>query len=76
MYTKTEAKRLNYLVKVVIPNKNSVFRVKKIRHGTRCTSVEEMKRILEAQLPCVVPIFTTAGFGYVEPGHGAKGRQR
>ncbi len=57
-----------YSVKVVNPARKSDYVVKKMHVNSRFAAIrEEFKKLLE---------ITTAQIGYIEPGHGLKGKQR
>ncbi len=60
-----------YSVKVVNPSKKSNCYVKKLKTGSQFETMNELQKCLSDELH--VP---TDRIGYVEPGHGVKGKQQ
>ena len=66
--------RYSYSVKVINPHKKSEYVVQKLRVSDVFKSVDDIKEILISTLENVPS--TIDQLGYIEPGHGAKGKQR
>ena len=64
----------NYSVKLINPIRKSLFSIQKLRITSQFQSIEELKNVLETHLASAKKPVTSVG--YVEPGHGAKGKQR
>ena len=65
----------SYSVKVINPNKKSEYSVRKWRVNERYTSVVNMKRQLKRAFESEPPDHEKIQFGYLKPGHGARGKQ-
>ena len=63
----------SYSVKVVNRAKKSVYAMKKLRINRRFKSVDDLKRQLTDSLGQSI---SCDAVGYIEPGHGPKGKQR
>lgn len=62
-----------YSVKIINPQKKSEYVVQKLRSSSIFESIEDMKQ----ELSIVQGIPSTIDqLGYIEPGHGIKGKQR
>ena len=68
------AARFSYSVKVINPTRKSEYVVQKLRINIMFKSVDEVRSEVAANVQGVPSIIDQVGF--VEPGHGAKGRQR
>ena len=61
----------SYSVKIVNPQQKSDYTVKRLPFRTRFCSVEELRQELKQCLGV-----SPSQIGYIEPGHGLKGKQR
>ena len=59
-----------YRVKVVNYTKKSEYSIKRVKFSEKFSSVEELRAELQT-----LDIVATKGVGFIEPGHGLKGRQ-
>lgn len=67
-------RKFSYSVKVINPAKKSEYVVQKLRVTKRFESVDEIKENLVSTIQGLPSVIDQ--LGYIEPGHGAKGRQR
>ena len=69
--TKTPTKPYTYSVKVTNRARKSEYTVEKLKSSSKFMSVQDLKDSLNTSLQ-----FTPSEFGFIEPGHGLKGKHR
>lgn len=70
---------IEYVVKIINPSRMKEFRNVRVGLGKKCFTVHELREFLVINVPEVngeKPDFTTVDIGYIEPGHGSKGRKQ
>lgn len=72
--TSTNEPKFAYSVKVINPQKKSEYVVQKLRVNVVFKYIDEMKENLASAVQGIPS--TIDQVGYIEPGHGAKGKQR
>lgn len=70
-----------YSVKVVNPTRMSEYKSINVCKWKRCKNMSELREFLHAKVPPVEiggkkPDFQTVDVGYIEPGHGMKGKKQ
>ena len=64
-------KPYSYSVKVANRARKSEYTVEKLMFSSKFSSIEELRSVLKSDLQ-----FLPSEFGFVEPGHGLRGKQR
>ena len=68
---KADEKKFKYSVKIINRSRKSEYRVKKLATTNQFKTIDELQSHMLQSLD-----LSTDDFGYIEPGHGLKGRQR
>ena len=73
--------KFEYSVKIINPNRMSEFKSVRICKWKQCKTLDDLRSFLSAKVPSVgvndeKPDFAVVDIGYIEPGHGMKGRKQ
>jgi len=66
----------SYSVKVINPAKKTDYSLRKFRVSVRFATVDDMKKSLAESFPTFITKEGELEFGYIAPGHGARGQQQ
>ena len=65
------SKKYTYSVKIIDPSRKSDYSIQKLSYSTRFSTAEDVRATLNS-----ITGNEVERFGYIEPGHGVKGRQQ
>ena len=76
-----DGNKFEYSVKIVNPIRMSEFKNIRICKWKECKTLDDLRSFLDAKVPSVgvnseEPDFSVVDLGYIEPGHGNKGRKQ
>ena len=66
----------SYSVKVINPSKKTDYTLRKFRVSVRFVTMGDMMKALAESFPTFITKESELEFGYIAPGHGARGQQR